>query len=254
MLKEIVLAIQSYIDAHRFIRKNRLWKWILIPGILYTLLFLFSMYFFGKSANNFIDWIQTRLHLEIWLQKIDSGFLSFLFAFAGLVLWLILMLFYFSLFKYVWLILCSPIFAYLSEKTEAILENRDIPFHFKQLLSDIFRGIGIALRNSAWESFYFVSIILLSLVPVIGWATPVLGIFVECYYYGFSMLDYSFERRNIGTQQSILFIGSHKGLAIGNGMIFYLMHLIPILGWVLAPAYAIIAATLSIRTAMPDIK
>jgi CysZ protein len=29
-------------------------------------------------------------------------------------------------------------------------------------------------------------------------------------------------------------------------MVFYLMHLIPIIGWVLAPAYAVIAATLSL--------
>jgi CysZ protein len=27
---------------------------------------------------------------------------------------------------------------------------------------------------------------------------------------------------------------------------FYVMHLVPILGWVLAPAYAVIAATLSL--------
>jgi CysZ protein len=39
----------------------------------------------------------------------------------------------------------------------------------------------------------------------------------------------------------------HKGLAIGNGLMFFLMHLILIVGWVLAPAYAVIAATLSLH-------
>ncbi len=47
-------------------------------------------------------------------------------------------------------------------------------------------------------------------------------------------------------RESIEFIGKHKGLAIGNGMVFYLMHLVPIVGWVLAPAYAVIAATISL--------
>jgi hypothetical protein len=35
-------------------------------------------------------------------------------------------------------------------------------------------------------------------------------------------------------------------LAIGNGLVFYLMHAIPILGWILAPAYAVVAATISL--------
>ncbi len=245
MLKEIVIAVQSYFDAHKFIIKNKLWKWILIPGIIYAILFIISIYFFSKSANGIIDWIRDTTHFNIWLQQIKNRFLNFLFAFAGVILWLILMLFYFSLFKYLWLIIGSPVFAYLSEKTEAILEGREYPFNFKQLIKDILRGIVIALRNTVWQTVYVISIILLSLIPLIGWATPVLAVLVECYYYGFSMLDYSFERKNIETQQSITFIGNHKGLAIGNGIIFYMMHLVPFLGWVLAPAYAVIAATLS---------
>jgi CysZ protein len=43
-----------------------------------------------------------------------------------------------------------------------------------------------------------------------------------------------------------MFIGSHKGLAIGNGLVFYAMHAVVLVGWVLAPAYAVIAATISL--------
>jgi len=80
---------------------------------------------------------------------------------------------------------------------------------------------------------------------VAGWITPLIALLVECYYYGFSMLDYSCERRRMTAAESIYYIGNHRGLAIGNGMVFYLMHILPIIGWVLAPAYAVIAATLS---------
>ncbi|MEY3542145.1 MAG: hypothetical protein RLZZ204_957 [Bacteroidota bacterium] len=48
-------------------------------------------------------------------------------------------------------------------------------------------------------------------------------------------------------EESIDFIGRHKGLAIGNGIIFYLMHSIILVGWVLAPAYAVIASTISMQ-------
>ncbi|MFN9115013.1 MAG: EI24 domain-containing protein, partial [Bacteroidota bacterium] len=159
---------------------------------------------------------------------------------------LILLLFYFSLFKYLFLIVGAPVFAYLSEKTESIIEGNDYPVSISQLMKDIVRGIRLAFRNTLWQTVYTITILLFSLIPVVGWVSPVIAFLVECYYYGFSMLDYSAERHKLSTSQSIAFISSKKGLAIGNGMVFYLLHLIPILGWILAPAYAVVAATLSL--------
>jgi len=114
-------------------------------------------------------------------------------------------------------------------------------------MKDAARGIRLALRNTAWQTLYAVSLILLSLVPLAGWITPLVALFVECYYYGFSMMDYSCERNNLSSTESLDFISRHKGLAIGNGLIFYLMHGLVIIGWVLAPAYAVVAATLSLH-------
>ncbi|MGH2566369.1 MAG: EI24 domain-containing protein, partial [Ginsengibacter sp.] len=76
---------------------------------------------------------------------------------------------------------------------------------------------------------------------------PVLAIFVECYYLGFSMLDYTTERKGLSSFESIDIIGNHKGLAIGNGMGFFIMHALPFVGWVLAPGYAVVAATISFQ-------
>lgn len=246
MFKDIIISIQSYFKAHQLIRKHNLWKWIIIPGLLYCVLFVVSMLFFYKTSASFIEWMSLKTGLKSWLEKTHSGLLGFVFTFWNLVLFLLQMLLYFSLFKYFFLIVGSPIFAYLSEKTEAIITGNDFPFSFTQLLKDIIRGILLALRNTLWQTVYMLSILLLSWVPILGWMTPLLAILIECYYYGFSMLDYSMERHKKTTSQSIQFIGSHKGLAIGNGVVFYLLHLLPFVGWILAPSYAVIAATLSI--------
>jgi CysZ protein len=254
VLKEMIIAIQAYFQAHRFIQKHKLWKWILIPGIIYTTLFIIGMFLFSRTSSDFIQWIALKTGLKSWLDTVNNSFLGFLFTMGSLLLWLILMLFYFSLFKYLFLIIGSPLFAYLSEKTEAIIEGKTLPFSFMQLLRDIKRGIFIALRNSLWQTVYTLSILLLSLIPLAGWLTPILALLVECYYYGFSMLDYSMERHRKTPAESIFFIGSHKGLAIGNGLVFYLMHLLPVVGWVLAPAYSVIAATLSMYPLKPTEK
>lgn len=246
MLKEIIIAIQSYYRAHQFISRHRLWKWILIPGILYMILFTVGIYFFWTSSGAAVTWISETVGIEKWLQRQRSGLLSFLFMMSRIMVQLLLLLFYFSLFKFLWLIIGSPVFAWLSEKTESLLEGTEYPFNLQQLLKDMWRGIRLALRNALWQTVYTISILFLSFVPVAGWIAPVVSVFVECYYYGFSMLDYSCERHKLTPSQSVAFIGNRKGLAIGNGLVFYLMHLIPIIGWVLAPAYAVVAATISL--------
>ncbi len=252
MLKEIIISLQAYYHTHRFIIKHRLWKWILIPGFIYAVLFCVGIYLFYVSSSSAIEFMLLKSGVREWMEKMQNYWLSFLLIFFQLILNLILLLFYFSLFKYLFLIIGSPLFAYLSEKTESIIEGKDYPFSFKQLMKDIIRGIKLALRNMLWQTVYTVSILILSFIPVIGWVTPLLALLVECYYLGFSMLDYSCERNKLSTAQSIGFIGRHKGLAIGNGMVFYLMHFIPILGWLLAPSYAVIAATISLYKAKTE--
>jgi CysZ protein len=247
LLKEIVISIQSYIEAHQFIRQHRLWKWILIPGVIYTILFIVGMYFFFQSTNEAVGWLSRQIGIPAWLEQQRSEGLNFLFLMAGLILQLILVFFYFSLFKYLFLIVGSPVFAYLSEKTASILEGRDFPFSFRQLMHDAWRGTKLALRNALWQTVYMLTLLLLSLIPVVGWIAPLIALFIECYYYGFSMMDYSLERNRLSPTQSINYIGHHRGLAIGNGIMFYLMHGVVLIGWVLAPAYAVVAATLSLH-------
>lgn len=245
MLKDIIIAIQSYYQAHQFIVKHRLWKWILIPGIIYSLLFGAGIYLFWISSGNAIDYLLSVTGLKKWMYTMEESWLKFLFIFGQVILQLVLILFYFSLFKFLFLIIGSPLFAYLSEKTAAIMEGREFPFSVAQLMKDAGRGIKLALRNALWQTVYIVSILILSFIPFFGWFTPLFALLIECYYLGFSMLDYSCERNKLTTSQSVELISEHKGLAIGNGIVFYLMHMVVIVGWILAPSYAVIAATIS---------
>ena len=173
MLKEIIIAVESYIRAHHFIRKHRLWKWIILPGILYSLLFCGGMYLFISSSNSAASYISNLIGLPHWLQQQKSNLLSFLFVMGGFMMQLVSLLFYFSLFKYLFLVIGSPLFAYLSEKTEALLEGKDIPFSFSQLLKDMVRGINLSLRNALWQTVYLISLLILSIIPLVGWITPV---------------------------------------------------------------------------------
>ncbi len=246
MFKEIVIAIQAYRKAHLFIGKHNLWKWILIPGFCYMILFSAGIYFFWISADSAVSHLSQFIGIDRWLRHQHNAGLSFLFMMGGIMVRLTMIFFYFSLFKYLFLIIGSPVFAYLSEKTESIMEEKEFIPQRAAIFKDIARGIKLALRNCLWQTVYTVSILILSFIPLVGWITPLISSLVECYYYGFSMLDYSCERHGLSPSASILYISKRRGLAVGNGMVFYLMHFVPFVGWVLAPSYALVAATISL--------
>ena len=246
MLKEIIIAFQSYAEAHQFIVKNKLWKWILIPGIIYMLLFISGLYFFWKFSNEAVQFIFTSTGLMAWLNSMKESWLNLLVIVGQIIIVSVLLSFFFSVFKLLFLVFGSPVFAYLSEKTESILKNVTYPFSITQLGKDSLRGIQIAFRNFLWQTVYLLAIFLLSFIPLIGWIAPLAALLVECYYFGFSMLDYNSERNKLSVPESIGLISNHKGLAIGNGIVFYLLHLVPVIGWLFAPSYAVVAATLSI--------
>jgi len=61
------------------------------------------MYYFGKSANGFIEYVTSLLGIQDFVGKFEDSWIGFFFTFSALVMWMILLFFYFSLFKFFWL-------------------------------------------------------------------------------------------------------------------------------------------------------
>ena len=120
------------------------------------------------------------------------------------------------------------------------------PFHAAQLVKDIFRGIGISLRNMLLEYFMMaLSFVVTVLFPPLIVITAPLLLFISWYFIGFTMLDYNFERHRMSISQSITFIRKHKGLACGIGAVYSFLMLLPLfIGMMFAPVIAVVGATL----------
>ena len=148
----------------------------------------------------------------------------------------------------------SPALAILSEKTDELITNQKYPFSFKQLLKDIIRGCKIVLRNMIIEFLFIIAGFILSFIPIIGYICPVILFLISMYFYGFSMIDYSNERERLNVKQSVKFIRKNKGFAIANGLIFYCLMLIPLVGILIAPSYSVIAATIGTQKIKQNVK
>jgi len=62
------------------------------------------------------------------------------------------------------------------------------------------------------------------------------------------MIDYSNERLKMKVRESVLFVRRNRGMTVSNGLMFYVIFFfIPVLGFILAPAYAVVAATIAVH-------
>lgn len=249
-LKDIGIAIGSYANAIEFIHRNHLKRYFLFPILFNIILFSTGIHFGGQLSDYILATTENYLNIESW-DFWGGEYLSKAFHY---LLWLILKLFVFLLVAFIGghlvLIFLSPILAIVSEKTEQILTGKDYPFNFSQLLKDVIRGISMAIRNFLFELVFIVLLFALSFLPVIGFITTPLLFFISCFYYGFSFLDYSLERKRLTVRESSEFAKGNKGLTVGSGILFGLTLMLPLVGVALSAFIAIIsvvAATIAIH-------
>lgn len=240
------IAIKAYIKAISFVFNNGLWIYFLYPFFISLLLF------FGGFAlvHQFSDFVRSWLMDIVDPYIASSSWLSYLttaLSFIVNILFAIIFYFFYSaIVKYIVLIVMSPVMALLSEKAEEIITGKKYKFNFSQLLQDILRGISIALRNMIIELSIILICFILVWIPVIGWLSPIFLFVVSYYFYGFSMIDYTSERRKLNVSQSVAYIRKNKGLAIGNGFIFALLFAFPIIGAIVVAVLAPVAATIAV--------
>jgi len=65
---------------------------------------------------------------------------------------------------------------------------------------------------------------------------------VQSYYAGFGNMDYTLER-HFKYSESVKFVRQNRGLAIGNGIVFMLVLLIPLVGIILVLPLSVTAAS-----------
>lgn len=241
MFKQFRLALGSYLVAHRFIFKHKIWAYAVIPTLI-NVFMLIGLFYGAFQINDSL-----KPQIQSWFSK-DYDTLSTITNYTIQVLVnLVLFVGYLFIYKNLVLIILSPFLAIISEKVDALYTGRDFPFNGKQLLLDVWRGVKISVRNSTIElSLIFICFIIGLFVPILGIIVPVVIFLIESFYFGFSMIDYTNERKKLSFKESKVYIKQNKPLAYGIGIVFYLMFLVPIIGWIFAPLYGIVAGTLAV--------
>lgn len=110
-------------------------------------------------------------------------------------------------------------------------------------MSDLARGLRIALRNIFRELGATMLLLLLGLAPIFAPFSAILIFIIQSYYAGFSNLDFALER-HYRFRESVKFVQNNRMLAIGNGAVFMFL-LYTFIGLLVALPLGTVAATIA---------
>jgi len=251
MLKDIFLGLRTFLQARKFMAKNKLRVFYLIPLGFTSILFWITT----KVSDRIINFITELLYDSWGLDNIvaSDGFLDN--AIEGILYWVVKIVSWFIILiinKYIVLIALSPVFSFLSEKVEHAIKGTDYPFDMKQVFKDALRGAWIAARNFIIE----ISVVVICLViqtifaPAAIVTIPLMWI-VAAYFVGYSFLDYNYERQRLTAKESKKEIWRRKGLSFANGALFSLLAYIPIIGVAFGALWSTVGAALAIHQPKP---
>lgn len=244
-------GIRAYGGAINILFSRKFAWFMIFPMIVLVLLFIGGNLLVSYTGEGLYGLIEDKIALWVngvsWLQWVNGA--------AGILIKIVLKILYFFLFVafggYIVLVVMSPVYSWLSERTEAYVSGKEYPFSFRQLLWEIFRGIGIALRNLFFQLLISFVLFLCSFIPVVGFLTPFAIFFVSAYFYGFSFVDYAVERKRYNVRQSVCYINKNAGLVTGIGTVFAFSLMIPwfnIFACSFVSLLSVIAATVSLSS------
>lgn len=239
MIKNIYKALRAYGSSFKLMYQLKLWNYFLVPigiSILFAVIIGFTAYGWSDNLADFL----TRLW--IW----ETGRETF-FAFAEVLSAIIIVIFGLLLYKHFVMALSAPFMSPVSEKIEHHLYPElcnSITHRDTTNAAQLYRGVRINVRNLSYELLLTIPLLILSLIPVVGILFWIIAFLVQSYYAGFGNMDYTLER-HFKYKESIKFVKSHRGYAIGNGIVFNAMLLIPVIGIILVLPVSVTAASRS---------
>ncbi len=218
----------------RWLPKNGLGRFVALPLLINIVLFGTGIWWTYGQFEYFDQvlqgWLPTWLDWLHWL-------IWPIFALTVLIA-----LFY--SFSVVANLLAAPFNSLLAEQVERLAQPGNTPrpatdLNWKELILSPLAGLNRLLYFIGWA----IPLLLLSFVPVVNVAAPVLWVLFSAWMLALEYADYPLANRGLSFRDQRRLLRQHWPLTLGFGGMVLLLTLIPIVNFLAMPA-AVIGATL----------
>ena len=231
--KDLSSGMVAYSRALKLISKLNLWKFFLIPALIGLFIGGGIVWLAIGVSDNIGDWMA-----QIWVFDWGKETFTTISHWLGGIIVVVIGI---VIFKHVVQAFSSPFMGPVSEKIEEYLTGKELESNNFMIL--LLRGIKINVRNLFLELLYTFLLFILGFIPILNIISAILIFRVQAYYAGFGNMDYTLERY-MNYKESTKFVKRHKGVAVGNGILFTLMLIIPFIGVILTLPIATVASTI----------
>jgi len=236
MISNLIDGLKAYLEAYRVISRLKLWRFFMIPMLISVVVFL-SVVLVSISFSEVIGlYISSFWSWDFGKETINTVNMIL----GGIILISIGLI----LFKHLVMILSAPFMGPISKKIEDDFIGVTSQVQVSSPLTLMFRSLKISSRNLFRELLFSIPILLLGIIPFIGFFSLIFLFLMQAYFAGFGNMDYTLER-HFSYQKSIQFVKKNKGIAIGNGLVFMLFLLIPFVGIIFIIPFSVTSATIA---------
>ena len=236
MISNLIDGLKAYLEAYQVISRLKLWRFFMIPMLISVLIFLNIVLVSISFSDEIGLYISSFWSWDFGKETINTVSMIF----GGIILISIGLI----LFKHLVMILSAPFMGPISKKIEDDFTGVTSQTQVSSPLTLVFRSIKISSRNLLRELLLSIPILILGLIPLIGFFSLFLLFLMQAYFAGFGNMDYTLER-HFSYQKSIQFVKANKGIAIGNGLVFLLFLLIPFVGIIFIIPFSVTSATIA---------
>jgi CysZ protein len=204
-----------------FLARPALWKYFAGAFAINLVLFAILAWLFVHYRVRLVDWI-TPDWFWTWAQVAIGWIFTVIVAILGLFL-----------FTIVGNLLAAP---FLDAMTERILTElgETLPPSRGPL-----RALLRALRNQSIKLAFFGAIqlllLLLWIIPVVGFLHPPLSAILTILFLGFEYADYPLDARQMPIPRRFEWMFAHLGSTLGFGLVLFPLFLIPLVGYLCLP-------------------
>ncbi|AEA43193.1 hypothetical protein [Fluviicola taffensis] len=195
--------------------------WFFIPGAIVGLIYLYFQWQLQKASAvvHLADGVPLVGSAISWVADGIFGIVDVIFS---------------EFYKFVVLVILSPVNCILSEKFDSYLTGKEYKFDFIRLMNDFLRMILIVISALLMEYIF------LGIWWILSWFLPdfigeTLFFLIASFFVGFSFYDYSMERYGLSFFKSWGLGFSKLSYMVITGGIFTLLIKIPVAGIIVAP-------------------
>jgi len=232
MIADITRGAQIMARALSLLNKPGVRIYVVVPLLINLVLFGALVWYGYSQFNQLVEWLMSFvpsfLDFIEWLIWIFFGVLAAIIVFFS--------------FTPIANIIAAPFNALMSEKIEIELTGKAVSSNvsFARMAID---AIGSQLRKLVYIMFWALGLFLVSLIPVVNLAAPVLWIVFGSWLLSLEYFDYPMGNHDLVFAQQKKRLGERRGIAMGFGGAVMIMTSIPIINFFAMPV-AVAGATL----------